>query len=733
MDILGYTVPVVARVGDEMALKVSTSAESYSARLVRLSGAEATHVPAELDGHVSLGGIEQPIRAGSYMEAPLTRGLPANCAVTAALWVLPTKLVAGRQCIMSVAGDSGAWELELRNGEARMVHADRTGSISWELSGGELCESHWNFVAACWDTQADRGFIISRPLKPTPTWPALSVEPLWTSLNGAAPLSYNRVLLGATDVGGHHRDHFNGKIDSPKLFLEALDGPRLTALVNDLAAELPPVPACDWRFSNAALAHEVRVPDSGYVGAHGVLRNLPLLGVTGSRWTGEFLSPSEAPAQYNAVYFHEDDLEDCEWQTAVAWRVPLEWESGVYGIVLEADGPRDVVPFLISAAGAAGTAPKGPLAVLIPTFSYLAYANEHKSWLFPIAASGSVPEEFVGDGDRYMAKHHLLSTYDFHTDGTGACFSSWRRPVLNFRHDYRMPLIRGPHGLSADLELLHWLDREGRDYELITDDDLHRLGAAALRGYRAIATGSHPEYWSARMLQGLAEYLSGGGRLAYLGGNGLYWVTTADAANPDVVEVRRGLAGTRVWQSAPGEEYHFMTGERGGVWRNRGWPPQRLTGVGFTAQGFDRALPYNWLIDETHPVAGFLARGIDTSAPLGATGTILGAAAGLEIDRLDYNLGSPESAVVVASAAGFSDSYQAAIEEFTTADSQQGGSVSELVRSDIVFAPLPGGGAMFSVGSISWCGSLLAEGPVSPVGTLMRNMLDRFLAPAPFE
>ena len=77
------------------------------------------------------------------------------------------------------------------------------------------------------------------------------------------------------------------------------------------------------------------------------------------------------------------------------------------------------------------------------------------------------------------------------------------------------------------------------------------------------------------MLSGLDEYLAAGGRLVYLGGNGFYWVTICPAGRTDMIEVRRGRSGTRVWESAPGEEHHAFTGERGGTWRNRGWPPQR--------------------------------------------------------------------------------------------------------------------------------------------------------------
>ena len=47
-----------------------------------------------------------------------------------------------------------------------------------------------------------------------------------------------------------------------------------------------------------------------------------------------------------------------------------------------------------------------------------------------------------------------------------------------------------------------------------------------------------------------------------------------------------GISGTRAWESRPGEWYHSTTGELGGIWRVRGWSPQRLVGVGFASQGW---------------------------------------------------------------------------------------------------------------------------------------------------
>ena len=87
----------------------------------------------------------------------------------------------------------------------------------------------------------------------------------------------------------------------------------------------------------------------------------------------------------------------------------------------------------------------------------------------------------------------------------------------------------------------------------------------------------------------------------------------------------------------------------------------------------------------------------------------MGGAAGLEIDRADVSLGTPSHALVLATARGFSDSYQAVVEEVNHADSKQGGTVSPLVRADMVYFEGPSGGAVFSVGSITWCGSLVSQ------------------------
>jgi N,N-dimethylformamidase len=50
----------------------------------------------------------------------------------------------------------------------------------------------------------------------------------------------------------------------------------------------------------------------------------------------------------------------------------------------------------------------------------------------------------------------------------------------------------------------------------------------------------------------------------------------------------------------------------------------------------------------------------------------------------------------------------------------------------MVFFETGHGGAVFSVGSIAWAGSLSHDGYDNSVSTVTKNVLDRFLAPTPF-
>ena len=62
----------------------------------------------------------------------------------------------------------------------------------------------------------------------------------------------------------------------------------------------------------------------------------------------------------------------------------------------------------------------------------------------------------------------------------------------------------------------------------------------------------------------------------------------------------------------------------------------------------------------------------------------------------------------------------------------QGGTESPKVRADMVFFETSAGGAVFSVGSINWLGSLGCNGYDNNVARVTENVLRRFVDPTPW-
>lgn len=218
----------------------------------------------------------------------------------------------------------------------------------------------------------------------------------------------------------------------------------------------------------------------------------------------------------------------------------------------------------------------------------------------------------------------------------------------------------------------------------------------------------------------------------YLGGNGYYWVTTHDYDRPHRIEVRRAHAGCRTFELPPGEHHHSLTGELGGLYRSRGQAPQSIFGVGSCAMGVGIGAAYG--IAEAAREDPRVSRFFDgVDAPenvIGDFGLVQGAASGDEIDRLDYKLGTPKNAILLGStkfAGGHSDDYMLFNEETLYPMVNLTGTTSDKVRSDLVYYETPGGGAVFSVGSINWVGAMAWRNYENNVAKLTKNVLHEFI------
>jgi N,N-dimethylformamidase len=452
--------------------------------------------------------------------------------------------------------------------------------------------------------------------------------------------------------------------------------------------------------------------------------NRPTRAMTGPSFGVRSATPAD-PAN-DAVHFHDDDVSDVQWPETLRFNAPHDLPSGVYAIRLRSDGAEDHIPFLVAPPFGRATA---RLALLMPTFSYLAYANESLDVTDSLRLAPRQDMDLSKEAYAYVAANGLKSTYDLHSDGSGISIGARRRPIVDFRPKARCRTFDAPHQFAADLHLVHWLHARGYPVDILCDDLLHAESAGLLAPYRVVLTGTHPEYWTTRMMDARDAWLDAGGRLIYLGGNGFYWVTAVAGDEPDVIEIRR-YGGTGTWQGEPGEDRLAFSGEHAGLWRTSGRPPQARMGVGFCGQGFDRGAPYGKTKAAASPQWSWIFAGVEGESFGGGPALVLGhGAAGFEIDRTDAAAGTPEHTVLLAAANQFTDAYQTAIERATAIAPWYGGSDPRSgLRADMTITTGPNGGAVFTTGSIAYASTLCFNNNRSDTATILANVIDRFLA-----
>jgi N,N-dimethylformamidase len=724
-ELIGYASHLSAAPGESVSFMVSTSEESFDVQLVRLvqadtapNGPGAKQFPLHSDVDGPYPGRRQAAIPGSYLIVENSEPFSLE-SFTLQAWIAPTTVGdAGPEAIVTY------WSEEEQTGYGLFVDAGAPvlwlGSVTGvaALRGSASLDRHnWFFVAATYDLGTCRAAIEHCSASP---WNVVGVSRVEGELSAPALPEMGRLRIAAAGNGQGIAHAFNGKIDSPSVYRRALTTDELARLRTGEARDVGGdalVAAWDFAINQSSLtAH-----DSGGGMLHARAVNMPARGVTGRSWAGREVDFRSAPNEYSAIDFHSDDLADAAWTADFEWHVPATLKSGVYAAELRAGELVDHIPVVITP----GThSARTDILVLLPTFTYLAYANERVGDGY----STSFPPGWVSRYDpldRYLDHHPEFgkSLYDVHDDLTGVQYSSALRPIPNLRPGYRHRNVNAPRHLAGDLYLIDWLEVKGFSYDVVGDGDLHRDGRSLIDRYRVVVTGGHPEYWTAPMLESLESWVHDGGRLMYLGGNGFYWVTSVHPEAPHVIEVRRGIAGSRPWESEPGELHHSTTGEPGGLWRYRGKLPNRLTGVGFGGQGSGASAGYTRTAASDDPRAAWIFDGVGTREDIGSYGLVMGGAAGDEVDRVDVELGTPVAAIVLASTPVL-PYYGVALEDARAFPGPRGAGEA---RADMVLLRSAGGGAVFSVGSISWSGALSHNIYGNDVSRITENVLRRFV------
>ncbi|MDP2291417.1 MAG: hypothetical protein Q8M22_09510 [Actinomycetota bacterium] len=716
-SVLGYADVRSVRAGEAITFFVSSAdGADFDARLVRLKSPaigpigpafREVAVDAPLDG--SHAGVHQPIHIGSY--AHVAGPLPVERALSLSALVFPTLLEPSARTIAEVRSASGA-RLVLRSSidslAADLIDSDVVVATA-ALPG--LTERAWTEVTVSLDLDAGTVSVHTHQFS------AVGHLPLADRGVSAAFDASILAFAGASltfaaslcDDGSHHLPStcFNGKLESPRL-----------------ARSAGGAAVASWDFSLDIPSAHIR--DTGDLGLHGVLVNMPTRGTRGAGWTGDHLTWMVDPAGYAAIHFHDTDLADAAWSPTFTYDVPADLPSGCYALRLQPSDdstPEFYVPFFVRPAVGAPTA---DIAFVAPTTTYAAYANMHLrvTAQFNELAHGRLT--VLDSTDFLLLRMPELgkSTYDVHRDGSPVIYSSMNRPVTNFRPTGRM------YKLCLDLMIIDWLDAMGYEFDIVSDDDIDLEGVSALAPYRVLVTASHPEYISRHQLDAFEAHLEGGGRLMYLGGNGFYSAAEIPPDRRDVVEVRRP-GQDNLWRVNHAEAATSTSGLPSGMWRNIGRSENALTGVGFITQGFDACTFYERSEASRDERVSWIFDGLAPDAVIGDFGILQGGAAGYEIDRHDVTKGSPPHSVVVASSSGHSNLYDLMVSSIldTLPDAKR---TRDPIRADMVFFETGHEGAVFSVGSIAWAGSLSHHGYDNSVSTVTKNVLDRFAQATPF-
>jgi N,N-dimethylformamidase len=739
---IGYLDVISAAPGATVKIHVSSTAPTWRAELLRLYaleipgfGVERRTDPVPAVEPIEREGIEQTTVVGSYGIAdPL--GLDQfETPLTITATICPTRPGTGRQAVLAQRDEAGiaGWSLGLdAEGHPRLWVA--TDGDPLDLTTPEpLKPGCWYRLTATIDASAERTSLAVTPVGTftsnrlaTGRGSAHTVE---ASLAGAPQPAAAPLLLAAAALtaDGHPIEGLDGKVESPTITPTGGDPERTSP---QFVSEGSP-PGGAWDASLSITGHGIDLPsqlrNTDPARAHFTLVNHPTRAVTSSTWDGQVDDFRFAPDQYAAIHFHRTDMTDCRWEPQAEITLPADLPSGVYTVRLSDDeGGEDLIPLIVRPPAGTSTA---PALLVLSTNSYLAYGNDHVGVDSPRTQVWNQMVPALDDWERFRDAHRELglSLYEVHSDGAGVCHSSWRRPLLTLR-----PTVYDGDGpvwqFTADMQIVDWLDRTNRLFDVISDRDLHEGGAELLGRYGCVLTGTHPEYPSEQMLDAYEEYVGAGGRLMYMGGNGMYWVTGYDPEDPQVIEIRR-WGGTQAWCAAPGEYHLSFTGRLGGLWRFGGRAPQKTFGVGMVAAGPPTASAGYLKVAEPGSPAAWMLDGVE-EGDFGRYGT-MGGAAGTEIDTVDPLLGTPDETIVVATSAGHSDDMLEARENFNMTSRILGGARNPKVHADLVLIPREEGGAVFSTGSISFSGSLAHEGWDNDVSRLLGNVFDRFVSGAP--
>ncbi len=284
-----------------------------------------------------------------------------------------------------------------------------------------------------------------------------------------------------------------------------------------------------------------------------------------------------------------------------------------------------------------------------------------------------------------------------------SCWANWERPFVE------------------------WAERAGYRFDYAVNSDLE-FHPEILQHYRLVLSVGHDEYWSSPMRDHLEAFIAGGGNVAFLSGNVVYWQVRSEDGGHALV----------CWKEAYKQDPYYKSNPKllTTLWCSRliNRPENQLTGVSYAYGGYHRFFdqfrdgsgaytvhrPNHWIFEGTGLRQGDLFGAANKIVGYECDGCLFELQDGLPVAT--HRDGTPDGFQILATGpAGLcaGDGSLGWIQEALYGDS----SAQHPQPGAAVLGAYTRGGTVVTAGSTNWSDGL--RGGDKVVERITRNILDR--------
>ena len=297
----------------------------------------------------------------------------------------------------------------------------------------------------------------------------------------------------------------------------------------------------------------------------------------------------------NVLGFKQKNNSDCYlngagWKTTKKFKIPKNWESGLYMIKLYDLNSEFYFSFIVKEKNSK------EITILTPTNTWQAYNDWGGSSFYNYNLNKNIKK---------------INTNILHMN----------RP--NFSSS---PFQKSGHLADQEIYFYKWITDNKYSYSTIDDLDLHYN--YDLSKTKILVINNHSEYWTENMLTNLENYLSKGGNLINLSGNNLFWKSVINNFKIETIKHH---------------STHSLANEKSGMWRYLNKSESNILGSSYDTRGYKTYAPYKVIL-KNHWI--FKNIEINANSLFGFNNLTKKHASGYETNKIDYC--SPKNIELIA-------------------------------------------------------------------------------------